>query len=194
MVGALLGLSRERIRQILEMAEQQGLMTNRRTPFDSERWFPTILKIIKSGGDIFDIVEETNLSPQRIAWCLRMMKKHGLITKKQHRSVAMASERNRITHYLRNDNMSSKIINQLFDDRRTWQANKLYYHLVGKTEVGNSIIRYGNFYYTLSKLYSYGVLSRPLRGMYNINDNFVPLLNKYFSLKRKGDLRVSKHM
>ena len=193
--GSLVGLSRERIRQILVMAEEQGLMTiSKRTPFDTERWFPTILRIIKYGGDIFDIVEDTRLSPQRIAWCLKMMKEHRLITKRQHKSVAMSLERMRLTHYLKEDNLSSKIIHKLYRDRRIWQANTLYYNLIGETEVDNPVINYYTFYNVLSRLHSCGVLYRPQRGFYKIHPDFVPLLEKYFKMKQKGDLRVSKNM
>ena len=183
----IFGLTRERIRQLLNEAITEGLMSahDKKIVPPTRKMFPAIERIINSGGDILDIMIATKLPSHRISWAFRALVKGGVFTKEKIREVGMDGERKRLSRYFHNATISGDIIMLLYDNIEPVAAKNIYLTLKGLKP-----IRYQTVYSVLSQLHTVGVLQRPSIAKYQLSPDTQRTVGKYLVAMKKGGKRV----
>src|SRR4030066_2570252 len=167
MTAKEVGLSRERIRQILDYAIENRLMCedDKRGLFNKTKYFPTILAIIKGGGDIYDIVQVTQLPIWRISWCLRMLHCNNRLTQRVINKITKRKERTTISFIVNENSIAGRLLSQLYQHDAPLTAKELF-NLLDKDEP----VRYKSVYSQLARLNSVGKVVRVDKATYKLSD------------------------
>lgn len=177
------GLSCERIRQILDYAIENGLMAedDKRGLFNKTKYLPLIAKIIKDGGDIYDIVHATKLPMWRISWCLRVLHRNNKLPNRVVNRVVKRKERTTISFIVNENSIAGRLLSKLYQHDAPLTAKELF-NLLDKDEP----VRYKAVYSVLAQLTSNGKVIRIAKATYKLNDELSKAIDKYIALMPKG--------
>lgn len=188
-VAKKMNLSRERIRQLLDYAVEHGIMPReaKRSPLRTKDYLPTVFRIIKTGGDIFDISFIMQLPVPQVREYLNFLLNDKSISEIELKRISRSQDRLRITNYLKRDTVPSAILKYLLDDGRAVRAAYIYSAIYASKDCTRKEV-----YTCLALLHINGLLSRALRGWYEISPDFKATLSKYvMAFNEKGGVRVN---
>ena len=182
-----IGRSRERIRQILGYAIENGLMgeDDKRGLFNKTKYLPLIAKIIKDGGDIYDIIKTTKLPMWRINWCLRMLHCNKKLPNRVINRVTKRKERSTISFIVNKNSIAGRLLSKLYQHDTPLTAKELL-NLLCEDEV----VRYKTVYSLLAQLNSVGKVVRVGKATYKLNDGLAHAIDKYIDFMPKGGVNV----
>src|SRR3989304_1000939 len=177
-----IGRSRERIRQILNYAIENGLMDedDKRGLFNKTKYLPLIAKIIKDGGDIYDIVQTTKLPMWRISWCLRMLHCNNKLPHRVINRVTKRKERTTISFIVNENSIAGRLLSKLSKHDAQLTAKELF-NLLCEDEV----VRYKTVYSLLAQLTSVGKVIRVAKATYKLDDELSKAIDKYIDCMPK---------
>ena len=182
-VATEVGLTRERIRQILNYAIDNGLMgkDDKRGLFNKTKYLPLIANIIKDGGDIYDIVQTTKLPMWRISWCLRMLHCNNKLPNRVINRVTKRKERTTISFIVNENSIAGRLLSKLYQHDTPLTAKELF-NLLCEDEV----VRYKTVYSLLAQLTSVGKVIRVAKATYKLDDELSKAIDKYIDCMPKG--------